>query len=368
MHAAGGKSTASERDGLSSVVVTDDEANALAKWVESTIRTTFDDESEFAGFLVTQLDFLPARLRAHVGAIRAADPPDAVVLRGLPVERFGVPPTPNTGSAFPSSETWSPDPATAIHGLFAAAIGEVIGYAGTQYGKLYTDLMPMAGDGDLVNSAFGFRHEFGFHTDVSFHQLPPTYFGLLCIRNHDHVKSRLAFMREVVLDREVDDLLRSVPMRAPQSFADRVGVSADDLPQLPLVFGSRENPQFRMISTDFIRSDFPTDESYEAAVTFKAALAATSVTVDLQAGDALWLDNLRVAHAREAFTPRFDGTDRWVKRAVLVPNLDILEPVVLPGADRRILDYEMLAKRFRDLPTSWESGPPAAAASSGGVG
>ncbi len=36
--------------------------------------------------------------------------------------------------------------------------------------------------------------------------------------------------------------------------------------------------------------------------------------VALRPGDLLVLDNRRAVHARTAFTPRFDGTDRWLQR------------------------------------------------------
>jgi L-asparagine oxygenase len=44
-------------------------------------------------------------------------------------------------------------------------------------------------------------------------------------------------------------------------------------------------------------------------------------SVTLEAGDTLVLDNRTVVHGRSAFSPRYDGTDRWLKRALVVRNL-----------------------------------------------
>jgi L-asparagine oxygenase len=41
----------------------------------------------------------------------------------------------------------------------------------------------------------------------------------------------------------------------------------------------------------------------------------------LQPGDLLIVDNRRAIHARTAFTPRYDGRDRWLQRMFVVEDL-----------------------------------------------
>jgi alpha-ketoglutarate-dependent taurine dioxygenase len=38
-------------------------------------------------------------------------------------------------------------------------------------------------------------------------------------------------------------------------------------------------------------------------------------------GDLLVIDNDRAVHGRTPFIPRYDGTDRWLKRALVVTSL-----------------------------------------------
>ena len=45
---------------------------------------------------------------------------------------------------------------------------------------------------------------------------------------------------------------------------------------------------------------------------------ATAVT--LEAGDLLVVDNDLAVHGRTPFTPRFDGTDRWLQRTFVVAD------------------------------------------------
>ena len=44
-------------------------------------------------------------------------------------------------------------------------------------------------------------------------------------------------------------------------------------------------------------------------------------TVVLGDGDLLVIDNDRAVHGRTPFVPRYDGTDRWLKRALVVREL-----------------------------------------------
>jgi alpha-ketoglutarate-dependent taurine dioxygenase len=47
----------------------------------------------------------------------------------------------------------------------------------------------------------------------------------------------------------------------------------------------------------------------------------------LQAGDVLVIDNERAVHGRTPFVPRYDGTDRWLKRALVVTSLPAIDMV-----------------------------------------
>jgi L-asparagine oxygenase len=43
--------------------------------------------------------------------------------------------------------------------------------------------------------------------------------------------------------------------------------------------------------------------------------------VTLRAGDLLVIDNAVAVHGRSSFPARFDGTDRWIQRTFVVPDL-----------------------------------------------
>ena len=47
----------------------------------------------------------------------------------------------------------------------------------------------------------------------------------------------------------------------------------------------------------------------------------TQGTLEARAGDLLIIDNTVAVHGRSPFTPRFDGTDRWLQRTFVVSDL-----------------------------------------------
>jgi alpha-ketoglutarate-dependent taurine dioxygenase len=53
----------------------------------------------------------------------------------------------------------------------------------------------------------------------------------------------------------------------------------------------------------------------------RAAVDEVQLKVFLEAGDLLVVDNQVAVHGRSPFTPRFDGTDRWLQRTFVVSDL-----------------------------------------------
>src|SRR5690606_2405427 len=60
------------------------------------------------------------------------------------------------------------------------------------------------------------------------------------------------------------------------------------------------------------------DPEFEAAYTaLGRALNACATSVDVAAGDLLLIDNDVAVHGRAPFRPRYDGSDRWLKRTLV---------------------------------------------------
>ncbi|HEY5875714.1 MAG TPA: TauD/TfdA family dioxygenase, partial [Ilumatobacteraceae bacterium] len=68
-----------------------------------------------------------------------------------------------------------------------------------------------------------------------------------------------------------------------------------------------------------------------------SAVGSCHTAVTLEPGDLLVVDNSVAVHGRSPFTPRFDGTDRWLQRTFVVSDL-------APSAGDRV--GRIIATRF----------------------
>ena len=87
-----------------------------------------------------------------------------------------------------------------------------------------------------------------------------------------------------------------------------------------MLFGDFNAPYVK-IDPSFMEA-VPGDEQATHALKYITAAFSNSLhEVALQQGDILFMDNYRVVHGRKAFLPRFDGTDRWLKRVNVTVDL-----------------------------------------------
>jgi L-asparagine oxygenase len=66
-----------------------------------------------------------------------------------------------------------------------------------------------------------------------------------------------------------------------------------------------------------------TERSRAALTRLHEAVRQATRHIVLHTGDLLRLDNSRIVHGRTPFRPRYDGTDRWLKRALVVRSLPV---------------------------------------------
>lgn len=321
----------------------------LAAWTDVALHREFASEGDCVDWLATQRDGVPPEIGEAQERLRTGGAPDAVVVRGMPIDAFRSIPTPQR---YREPDEFVAEPADLLHGLIGSALGEAIGYRGQQSGRIFNDVIPVPELALRADHSGGFVRAFDLHTEDSFHPLAPTYFGLFCVRNDDAVPCTLGFLRGANIGTADLQQLRRARARIHANSGQRMGVGDDDRPRLPLIWGPDADPCFRLNLAHIEPTDFETAVDERAARALEGAIRETELDLVLEAGDSLWLDNRRVAHSRKAYQPRLDGTDRWLKRLAVVPDLAPLAPLLY---SERVLDNDLLASRSSELPTSWES-------------
>jgi L-asparagine oxygenase len=143
---------------------------------------------------------------------------------------------------------------------------------------------------------------------------------LLCLRGDPAAGTTLA-SADVLLEQLGDETISTLTeprfrTAVDASFLDgRPGPPGELRPVLRLTDGS---------ATMVYDADLTTGVDHGARRALDLLGAATTAhhtTVVLRPGDLLIVDNDAAVHGRTAFTPRFDGTDRWLQRTFVVDDL-----------------------------------------------
>lgn len=199
--------------------------------------------------------------------------------------------------------------------LVAAVLGTVIGWPGQQDGRVVHNIVPSPGYEEMQVGA-GSKVALEWHTEDAFHPGRADLLVLACVRNVDGVGSRLSTVNRLALaDADLDQLARPGIVVLPDDsyeYSDTgvapVGVST--VWHRDGKLGLRYDPAYSRILLS--------DPQFRAAYdNLGAALEAASFVVPLSRGDVLVIDNDVTVHSRAGFQPRYDGTDRWLKRVLV---------------------------------------------------
>ncbi|KAA8888610.1 L-asparagine oxygenase [Nocardia colli] len=273
------------------------------------------DDPEWVARARRSWDALPRPLRRGVREFRRhSGVRGTLTIKGLPVDEARLPATPSTPDSVQRVATVS----AAVLTMLACGLGDPAAYLAEKSGALVQDVVPVRGKETFSGNAGSVL--LTFHNENAFHQHEPDYVLLLCLRaDHDQVAGlRTACLREVL------PLLTAASREAlfapefitapPPSFSSDGEARAPK----PLLSGSVEDPDIRMATI----ATTPLTARAEAALTeFGQACNTVAHITRLAPGDLVIVDNRVTVHGRTAFTPRYDGADRWVQRTFAIADL-----------------------------------------------
>jgi L-asparagine oxygenase len=261
---------------------------------------------------------VPEALRAELSG--TLKPPGRTlgwrVVRGLLDELAADPgPTPPHWRAGSTADTAALDVALA---LMSASIGEIFGWAGQQGGRLVHTIAPSRGL-EQVQVGASSTAELTWHTEDAFHPRRAQLLMLACIRNPDAVGSKLASIRHARLSElELSVLAEPAAIIFPDDSYPEDWSGAWQ-PGMSTVWRSHDGWSLRYDPV-YTRFRDPWLGFRDAYRNLGDALQSCAVDVPLCPGDVLLIDNDLVVHGRASFQPRYDGTDRWLKRTLIRLN------------------------------------------------
>ncbi|MFE7335089.1 TauD/TfdA family dioxygenase [Streptomyces griseus] len=253
-----------------------------------------------------------ARLGSTVRqALRPVDTADGLfVLRGLHLDDTELGSTPGHWStAGDAGAVWD-----VVLLLVSTLMGAPIAWDGQQDGRFVHNIVPSPGhENEQTGASSGVL--LTPHTEDAFHPGRAHLLLLCCMRNHDNIATTAASIRRTALARaDAEQLRRPVVPILPDDAYEEARQFAGRPAPVPTLFDTPEGPTMR-----FDPAYTPLDEADDAwrgaYRRLEEELARVSVAVSLAPGDVLVVDNDIVVHGRVPFTARYDGTDRWLKRA-----------------------------------------------------
>ena len=275
---------------------------------------------------------LPIELRRFLEQFRRNDSAAAILLHGFGVDDNSVGPTPRNWAE--AADAARARREALFLALIGKCLGEVFSWPTLQSGRMIQHVLPIAGEEDQ-QSGHGSDVLLEWHTEDAFHPYRCDYLALLGVRNHDRVPTTLASIRDVALSTDArrvlaeqrfyilpdDEHLRQLAVQRPDDPGLlRIRAMRDNPEPVAVLFGAADSPYLR-IDPYFMRCVNGDVEAEVALKELVTELDGAQQDVIVEAGDLLIVDNYLAVHGRRAFAARYDGTDRWLQKAVITRDL-----------------------------------------------
>ena len=198
------------------------------------------------------------------------------------------------------------------HGLPAS-------YKQEQDGKLTQNIFPIR-KRETTQISSSSKIDLQLHTESAFHPYSPAFVILMCLREDLNAVTTFA---------TVDDIVSTLDNETLFCLKEPLFITAIDES-----FRTHGEPNKNIIlpilteTTNGLNIQF--DEFYMRGKTFQAQEALDKLLesikthtkeIVLETGDILVIDNRKVVHGRKSFTAKYDGTDRWLQRMLVLDKM-----------------------------------------------
>jgi alpha-ketoglutarate-dependent taurine dioxygenase len=241
-------------------------------------------------------------------------------------QRIGeIPPTPATSII---DDSVTPDSVKVLR-EYGSILGYPVSYVQEQNGRLIQNLVPVHKT-EYQQISTSSKVELEMHTESSFHPFRPSYVLLLCLRGDEAVATTYADDFDIVpkLSNEAISILQKkwFTTQIDQSF--RSDGQPDVHIHTPILEKTNTDWMVWKITYDswFMKavgdgSDESRSQAERALQEMRDAVNSSTKEVVLKTGDLLVINNDCTVHGRKPFQPRYDGTDRWVQRMLVIRDM-----------------------------------------------
>ncbi|MDZ5637350.1 MULTISPECIES: TauD/TfdA family dioxygenase [unclassified Janthinobacterium] len=297
---------------MSEVVILDEHDRAAILSAMSLVGREYgeDDFYQFFYQCSRMNGMLPTRLSKALFDFRMGRSGSVLLIKGLLTQQH-VPPTPAL-----RGNTWNKTTLAArkIMCIALSQLGHIYNFLGKKDFDYIDDVFPIYRD---RNEQLGSNCDFlEWHVEDGFHPAKADLAALFCLRGDAAVQTHICKAQDLDLDANFraelmkkNFLIQVDPTFQPGSGAEGQFRCA--------VLSEGEDPEIIYDPAYMIGA---TPEAQAALKHVHDCIQAAYQSITLEPGDLLVFDNRRVMHARSAYQPAYDGSDRWLLRSLLLES------------------------------------------------
>ncbi|HEX8247407.1 MAG TPA: TauD/TfdA family dioxygenase [Pyrinomonadaceae bacterium] len=268
---------------------------------------------EFYPRVCGSADKLPFRVREALNFFKQNPGKSGVLLiRGIPVDA-PLKPTPTVPYADVSEKVVGTEKYLL---LGASMVGEPIGFADWHQGERIQNLYPIP-ELEAVQCASNSVY-LEMHTETAFRPNTPTHLVLLCLKKDPHRRAKTVFCDLAALIDSMSEPSRRI-LAAPHfcfQISSEKGAGFTEPKPIEWYRNGRRHLHYAEALTAV------DERSKEVLTDLKNGILKNSIVLELDSGDLVLIDNHHIVHGRTAYSPRFDGTDRWLQRVLIGTQTD----------------------------------------------
>lgn len=229
-----------------------------------------------------------------------------ILFRNFPIEYLGETPEKNTIHLGEQTQL------AKIQGILLHTLGEMIAYEAEGAGHLFQDIIPVKKMEELQTSV-GSNIELEIHTEQAFSNLRPDFLSLACLRGDPNAFTYILPVSQITENISDVSILYEPLWKTEVDLSFKLQgqefIKGDIRGPLAILRGSTQLIFDQDLMTGI------TGEAHKKISEIVDIYYKHRISHCLQPGEILIIDNRKVVHGRSAFSPKYDGKDRFLIRA-----------------------------------------------------
>jgi L-asparagine oxygenase len=293
--------------------ITPKEIEQLLELAKNITANPSDNPDLFCIQAKLQSNNIPSRIKSALESFaKKGSETGFLLIKTIPIQEDIIPDTPN-GNKYKIGESTT---LAKIQAILINSISDQIAYEAEGNGHLFQDVVPLKSM-ESQQTSLGSNTELEIHTEQAFSKLRPDILSLACIRGDPNAYTHI-FPINLILQNisiEEEQILRKPLWYTGVDLSFKLNndefIDGDLRGPMPIISGPTDDPRL-VFDQDLMSS--PDQEATKMIKKIINLYYQHKIRHNLTPGEIILIDNNRAVHGRSAFSPKYDGKDRFLIR------------------------------------------------------